>query len=282
MKLPSVSHLLSIDVDSLCAGPFPPCGFLPLADAELGNGDCFGLYWPLGQENKDPIVCELYHDEWRIVPTFSSAEKFIEWLEVNDYEPYENGLGVKDDGFAAALFSLARERLSSGRLDDALPLLVSASERLSEVSEYWLALAGQHRRRKEPEAAANAALSAYLGNWAFGAPDAKVIHLLAQAANLPSFKTDPVIQRVAAGSLDLNYGGVKENANYPLMQECIDDYLSQGKPLLALRLLHNYAYAMYGETTAFQERYGFDLAEWQTKFGKLCLKHLNDARSNVE
>lgn len=63
---------ISPGIDGICPGPFPPNGFTVLTDAAYGNGDCFGLYWPIGQEHKLPIVCETYHDEWRIVPAFSS------------------------------------------------------------------------------------------------------------------------------------------------------------------------------------------------------------------
>lgn len=99
------------------------------------------MYWPIGQEHKLPIVCETYHDEWRIVPAFSSIKKFEEWLEVNDDDPHENGISIEDQDFAANLFRVARKCLSTGRLDDALPLLQRATEQLPEVSEYWLALA---------------------------------------------------------------------------------------------------------------------------------------------
>ena len=53
--------------------------------------------------------------------------------------------GVNDHcDFAANLFRVARKCLSTGRLDDALPLLQRATEQLPEVSEYWLALAIQY------------------------------------------------------------------------------------------------------------------------------------------
>ncbi|MFL4290230.1 hypothetical protein P9364_21430, partial [Escherichia coli] len=84
MKLIPRSSDISPGIDGICPGPFPPNGFTVLTDAAYGNGDCFGLYWPIGQEHKLPIVCETYHDEWRIVPAFSSIKKFEEWLEVND------------------------------------------------------------------------------------------------------------------------------------------------------------------------------------------------------
>ncbi len=148
MKLIPRSSDISPGIDGICPGPFPPNGFTVLTDAAYGNGDCFGLYWPIGQEHKLPIVCETYHDEWRIVPAFSSIKKFEEWLEVNDDDPHENGISIEDQDFAANLFRVARKCLSTGRLDDALPLLQRATEQLPEVSEYWLALAIQYRRCK--------------------------------------------------------------------------------------------------------------------------------------
>ena len=209
MKLIPRSSDISPGIDGICPGPFPPNGFTVLTDAAYGNGDCFGLYWPIGQEHKLPIVCETYHDEWRIVPAFSSIKKFEEWLEVNDDDPHENGISIEDQDFAANLFRVARKCLSTGRLDDALPLLQRATEQLPEVSEYWLALAIQYRRCKKTEAAAQAALNAYLGNWAFGVPDNKVIHLLSQAADVPNFQDDPVIQCIKEQGLDLSFGGTK-------------------------------------------------------------------------
>lgn len=104
---------------------------------------------------------------------------------------------------------------------------------------------GQHWQSSiadvKTEAAAQAALNAYLGNWAFGVPDNKVIHLLSQAADVPNFRDDPVIQCIKEQGLDLSFGGTKENNNYPLMQMCVDTYFAQRKPLQALTLLHNYA-----------------------------------------
>ncbi|MCV5792002.1 tetratricopeptide repeat-containing protein, partial [Escherichia coli] len=57
MKLIPRSSDISPGIDGICPGPFPPNGFTVLTDAAYGNGDCFGLYWPIGQEHKLPIVC---------------------------------------------------------------------------------------------------------------------------------------------------------------------------------------------------------------------------------
>ncbi|EHV55554.1 tetratricopeptide repeat-containing protein, partial [Escherichia coli] len=60
---------------------------------------------------------------------------------------------------------------------------------------------------------------------------------------------------------------------------CVDTYFAQRKPLQALTLLHNYAWIMSSETTAFQERYDFNIDEWRAKFRQLCLEYFGDSRT---
>ncbi len=58
-------------------GSYPPSGFLAFEDFALGNGDTFGLYWPLGLEDREPLVAETLHDEGALVPAFSSLASFL-------------------------------------------------------------------------------------------------------------------------------------------------------------------------------------------------------------
>ncbi len=62
------------------------------------------------------------------------------------------------------------------------------------------------------------------------------------------------------------------------MQKCIDAYFSLEEITIALRLHQNYAYMMWGETSAFQERYNFDLSRWRDEHSKLCEKYLGNDR----
>lgn len=56
MKAPAQIDALSLaGHDFATGGAYPPLGFRPVLDAELGNGDYFGLYWPYGREGRDPI-----------------------------------------------------------------------------------------------------------------------------------------------------------------------------------------------------------------------------------
>ncbi len=80
MKMPSQIERLSMGGGDV-GGIYPPLGFLPVLDAELGNGDYFGLYWPYGRESCEPLVCDMLHDESRVALAFSSVPVFVAWLE---------------------------------------------------------------------------------------------------------------------------------------------------------------------------------------------------------
>jgi hypothetical protein len=49
----------------------PPVGYLRWRVLEVGNGDSYGYYWPVGREDHNPIVCTAEHDRFRVVPVAS-------------------------------------------------------------------------------------------------------------------------------------------------------------------------------------------------------------------
>jgi len=55
---------------------YPPCGYLPWKALEVGNGDTYGFYWPIGREEGPPVVCTLMHDEWAVLPVASGLREF--------------------------------------------------------------------------------------------------------------------------------------------------------------------------------------------------------------
>lgn len=274
MKIPNGMEKVSLSKSDIPLGPYPTLGFVPLWDAELGNGDYFGLYWPLGKENEEPIVCDMLHDEWALEPCFSSLEKFIEWLELNDWERGDEE--IVDDQFSAAIFTKAKALYSGLNVEAAIGLLNKACISFPEVSEYWFALSSQSKRFGDMETAANAALKALNSNWVFGFPAQGVIRSLRNPQFREALSNDPIIQRI--DDFELNFGGVKENAIYPIIYECVQEYLNSEQFIDGLMLYQNYGYMMYSETGAFQERYNFDLKSWQSEYSKLCLKHLGDNR----
>lgn len=274
MKLPNNMDKISIMKDDAPLGPYPPLGFIPFWEAELGNGDYFGLYWPLGKEDSEPIICDMSHDNWTLIPSFSSLNKFIEWAEPNDW--MRDGGEIDDVTFSPNLISKAKSMISANRLEEAIILIEKACKSLPEVSEYWNILANQYRRIAKAEEAAKASLNAFNSNWVFNIPNESVFRSLKSGKSKEILNEDPLIQQV--DSLNFKFGGVKENHDYDILKEVIKEYIVKSDYISALLLYQNYAYMMNSETTSFQERYNFKLGEWQLEFSNLCSKYLNDTR----
>ena len=254
-------------------GPYPPCGFQPFYEAELGNGDYFGLYWPIGMEDAEPVVCDMIHDEWRIEPAFSNLDTFLNWLELNKGERGESP--VEDDEMALNRFNKARSALRNNEPSLAIQHLRAACKQLPEVSAYWLLLATQCFRLGDDDAGAHAAVQAYCSNWAFGIPSDNVFRVLRRASRVSKYKDDPLLKRL--DEFDLKFGGTKENRNYPIMLAVVEDYL-RTQPVLALRLHQNFAYMMTTETGSFQARYGFELDAWRREHKELREQHFGPDR----
>lgn len=267
-------------VDEVWSGPVPPAGFVSMGEVEGGNGDCFGWYWPLGREGAPPAVCAYYHDYPILRPAFSGTSRFRRWCESIEH-PWSEEFEEAEPDFAPALFKQAKRHLGAGEVDDAVDCARRACEMFPDCCAYWFLLASQLRRKNSREASVEAALQAYRSSWCFGAPDDSVLQLIRAGKSLEKFASDPVVMR--SDRLTTRFGGDKQNANYPLLQECIEEYFARGQPLEALRLSQNYALViLVWETISFRERYRFDGAAWQKEFSDLCLRHLGDARTSVD
>lgn len=278
MKRPrDLERLSLLDAETgLSLGPYPPASFWGLYDAEFGNGDCYGFYWPLGREKEEPVVCEMMHDSWTMAVCVSSATLFADWLG-NDRE---RGDELEEPGFAPALFTRAKTMIAQGSFTEAIPLLERICSIFPENCEYWFALAGQLRRNGKTEEAVTAAIEAYTSTWSFGYPPEGLLRMIQAGRNFTSLADDPLVRRSAA--LTNKFGGDKENTNYPLLLECVREYFEIGKPLTALKLLQNHALMMSGETVSFCERYGFSTETWRREFSDLCEKHLGDRRCTFD
>ena len=247
-------------------------------DAELGNGDYFGFYWPLGRENQKPIVCEMHHDQWGLEPAFASAEKFIAWAALNGGDRGE--AKVKDPQFAPECFEQANLRIARGEVQDAIGYLRRACESVPDACDYWFAMSSQLQRIGEVEESGEAALRAFRSGWHFGMPSDAVLRAIRKAQGNSKFSDDPIVRR--SKDLTIKYGGEKENRNYLLLRECVDEYLDRGEALKALQVYQNFAFTMVAtETTAFQQRYSFTVSAWQDEFSQLCERYLSDGRAAV-
>ena len=274
MKQPLQINKLSLAGNDIgTGGAYPPLGFQPVWDAELGNGDYFGLYWPYGRENSEPIVCDMLHDEWVLQVSFSSVAFFVDYLEVNDW--CRGDVDINDPGLVTKRFQRIRELLRN-HPEEAVSQLQKICNDFPEASEYWFTLASQLRRIGNHSESHLASIRAFASNWAFGLPPNGTLRLLQNAKGKID---DPLVDR--SSELTMNYGGVKENSNYKILKECISVYLTSPTPVLGILLNQNYGYMMYMETNAFQERNGFVPARWIEEHSLLCAKYLGDDRTQI-
>lgn len=69
---------------------YPPLGYVScFAELDVGNGDSYGLYWPIGKENEDPIVCTTMHDGGELAPiasTVAGALHLLNFVEIQSDE----------------------------------------------------------------------------------------------------------------------------------------------------------------------------------------------------
>lgn len=278
MKSPKGIDALSIAGNELrSGGAYPPLGFKPVWNAELGNGDYFGFYWPYGQEDQDPVVCDMLHDEAGLQVSFSSVPIFLEWLKLNDWVRGDNI--VDDPRLVSTRFQVAR-RLIKEQPHEAITELEAICSDFPECSEYWSALAGQLRRIGDMERAVDAAIRSFASNWVFGMPPNGVVSLLQIGKNIQTLANDPLVAR--SHEIEMRFGGTKENRIYGVINDCIASYLSSENPLLGLLLNQNYGYMMMSETLSFQERHDFDVNEWLKQHSQLCLVHLGDNRQSID
>ncbi|MBP9892361.1 MAG: hypothetical protein KBG84_10705 [Planctomycetes bacterium] len=79
---------------------YPPLGYIScFAELDVGNGDSYGLYWPIGKENEDPIVCTTMHDGGELAPiasTVSGALQLLHFAEIqsDDAQSLAEELGL--------------------------------------------------------------------------------------------------------------------------------------------------------------------------------------------
>lgn len=280
MRASPLLHGLTLDSEP-CAGPYPPQGFWPIAEGALGNGDQFGLYWPLGREAEPPVVCEMFHDEGRMVFRHSSLDVFAQWLDAggaeqdddDGCEPREHA--VPDAGSPLPLIERAQRHVQAAEPAQAIALLEDACSRFPELPRAWALLAGQQMRLGQHAAAVAAARAAILANWAFGIPEPGVLRML-RATDAAG---DPVL--AMAQQMGFAFGGAKTNPDYALMQACIDQCWDAGDTLAALRVSQNRCYVLSSETVSFQQREGFDLEAWRRDFAARCQRALHDDRQRM-
>ena len=257
MQLPASLAQISMDKDWRHDTPYPPLGFSPFFEGALGNGDTFGLYWPIGREASEPIVVETWHDEWRIQPHFSSLAAFLQ-AHAAAQDEYVGTPSLADDPTSPrAAYLEAKELIAQRNPDAAIALLEAALAIVPEYTDALVLLHGQYVRAGRIGEAVKVAIEAIISPPSFGGPPFKALQWL-RTQPVPDEEPDPIWR--ACGQLSFNFGGSKENADYPVLLGAIATYVEQGNYLRASTLMQTYAELMSAETVSFQERYAFDAA----------------------
>nr|WP_314607528.1 tetratricopeptide repeat protein [uncultured Janthinobacterium sp.] len=255
MQLPASLAHISAEQDWQHTTAYPPLGFTPFAEGALGNGDTFGLYWPIGREASEPIVVETWHDEWRIQPHFSSLAAFLQAHAAAEDEYVGTPTLDDDPASPRAAFLSAKELIAQRKPDAAIALLEAALAIIPEYTDALALLHGLYVRAGRTADAARVAIQAIISPPSFGGPPLKALQWL-RTQPVPDGEPDPIWR--ACGQLSFHFGGSKENGDYRVLLAAIDDYLAQGDSIRASTLMQTYAELMSAETVSFQERYAFD------------------------
>jgi hypothetical protein len=267
---------------------YPPVGFLQWSNiCEVGNGDYFGYYWPLGKESEVPIVCMLSHDCWALIPRASTIEKLallLPWQrDLIEYRPKQGATSGRttlslaeqlaiDERSPFLLVANADAAFANSEMDKAESLYQRALAILPEYTAAQMGLVYLYRRWRKPQQAAGWMLEALrspfcfwgasfwaetnLPNGAVNRDDywRKCLLWLRQTKPFDAIADDPLYQH----RHELRYeSGLAENPDYAILVKGMDDYVALGRNLDAVRLAMLYGERMSGETTPFRERNGF-------------------------
>lgn len=263
MFLPPQVSEISVDCEWRYKTPYPPLGFRPFTEGALGNGDSFGLYWPIGLEAREPLVVETWHDSWQIQPTYSSLSSFLDAFKDAEDEYPEPPSLEEDARSPRALFFEAKQRVQSQAVDDAVALLEQALDVLPEYTDALCLLWAQYVRQGRIDEARVVAVKAIIAPPSFGQRATKQLRWLQEQDDAPQLADDPIWQ--ARADLKLSYGGAKTNGDYAIYRTAIQAYLSASRFIEACTLMQTYGELMHAETVSFQEREGFVRLDYVTE-----------------
>jgi hypothetical protein len=282
---------------------YPPVGFLPWPFGEIGNGDDFGYYWPIGRENEDPVVCMMSHDYRALNPLASSLEaaermgtcpselpsllgKDRSDLEGEKQQPDVTTRLALDERSPYLLVANADVAVSHNELERAENLYLQAVNLLPEYTAAHFGLVTAYRRMRRPEQAVRWMVETIRSPACFRGASwwtethlpidnvnrqdfhRKCLHWLQQTRpeKAGDFKDDPLFQ--ARHRLTFAEG-VTENVDYAIYDEAIEAYVARGQPLIAVRLAMRHGELMMRETTPFRERAGFTLDGFRLRLLRL-------------
>ena len=133
-------------------------------------------------------------------------------------------------------------------------------------------MASQYKRIGNELEFQKSIINSIISNWAIDFPSQNAIRMFKNLNAIEELKNHPLIKN--RKNLQFNFGGQKENKDYLVIREIIEELNQNGDTNKALIMEQNYALKMYWETSSFQERNNFKLEEWQKEFKEKTIKRL--------
>jgi hypothetical protein len=263
-------------------GNYPPVGYLRWSVLEVGNGDTYGYYWPVGKEGQDPIVCTTEHDAFRLVPLASTLAECLRLVRATQPEITDEikevarafgisltgarsrtaaaptqALATLDPRSPQLLLATARESLRTGDLSQGERSAVQALDLLPEYGEAAFVLSQLCRRQQRFSQAAQALLASISSPLCFsGGYDLRLKCLRALQGMKDDLVTGGEVLWRERRRLTFQTG-VKQNDDFRLYDEAIEAYLAAGAGTRAVWLRMLVGELMEMEAISFQERYGW-------------------------
>ena len=260
--------------------PYPPPGYLPFSSLEVGNGDTYGFYWPIGKEGCSPLVATTLHDNHMVFPMASCFERAIKLIhacglaegEVEEVaEAFEIDLsGVPridgdesvfffhksasalleiDDASPSILLSVARTALSKRDFATAEKYVIRATQILPEYYDAWALLAELRQQKHDRTGFIEAALRAISSPLSFAANDR--IKLLAAIQDLPSSaaadRKDPIWKRRKSLTFTSNY---YQSRDIEHLIKAGDEFHAAGQYLRVVQIV-----LLIGDLMGYQDRF---------------------------
>lgn len=238
-----------------------PLNFIPFEEDNDGAGDYYGLYWALGQEQQEPIVCRHAHEEDALYPEYRNLADFL--------ARYPASYALRDETFFLSLFLRAKVLARKGEDDEAYSRLLLSTRLFADYSASWTLLAERYQRRQQWPEAAHAIRRALLANWQLGQPDARCLHLFTSLPLPAELTTDPLFSRreslfTAAATWQEGF-----SIDYQQLWSIVQAYAAAGDARAAVCLARNYGYALAHAPVETQQQLHFNPHQWMTELTAL-------------
>ncbi|WP_442590298.1 tetratricopeptide repeat protein [Pedobacter sp. AW31-3R] len=272
MKLPD--NIDKITVVKARISEFPPNGFIEFEEGNDGSGDNYGLYWAIGRDLEEPIVCYKNHEEFLLVPEFPDLDSFLKRHYVGQGQTVDF-ISSSKKPFFPDLYNKARVLTKNNKTEDAIQVLEESVEQFAEFADAWTLLAENYYKQNQLDKAEFASLNSIISNYAFGLPSKKAIDLFNKINPAGKYKDHPLVKRKEG----LLSGGSYFNPftmNYNSILDTIAEFENLLEYRSALILEQNYSYLMSSEKMEIKEKNNFNSFKWAKDFREKLFKYYPD------